>query len=191
MTTLAELTATTKWTEITAALAWLYPDERPRLEEYRRVFRELRALRPEAGAMRIAIECAPRLEPDDEPALEVIGRDGTCNRDLEEFAHWDEHARAEHGATQTTWSLSFHPWCAWLGMTIEPATLEAHSPAHVVAHCLHDMTFHGFCEASIQDAHDELFRRVAEVDAMSEEERAEKLIPFEEVMAELRKGMDD
>jgi hypothetical protein len=191
MTTLAELTATTRWPEIKAALAWLYPDERPRLDEYRRVLRELRALRPEASSMRIAIECAPRLEPDEEPALEVIGRDGTCNRDLEEFAHWDERARAEQGAEQTTWSLSLRPWREWLGMTIEPATLEAHSPAHVVAHCLYDMTFHGFCEATVQDTHQELLRRVAEVDAMSEEEKAEKLIPFEQVMAELRKGVED
>jgi hypothetical protein len=53
------------------------------------------------------------------------------------------------------------------------------------------MTFHGFCEATVQDTHQELLRRVAEVDAMSEEEKAEKLIPFEQVMAELRKGMED
>ena len=110
MTTFAELTATTSWTEIKAALAWLYPDERPRLDEYRRVLRELRALRPEAGSMRIAIEGAPRLESDEEPALEVIGRNGTCNRDLEEFAHWDERARAEHGADQTAWSLARVAW---------------------------------------------------------------------------------
>lgn len=191
MTTLAELTAATRWTEIKAALAWLYPDDRAQLDEYRRVLRELRALRPEAGSMRIAIECATRLEPDEEPALEVIGRDGTCNRDLEDFAHWDERARAEHGADQTTWSLAFHPWREWLGMTIEPATLEAHSPAHVVAHCLYEMTFYGFCEAIVQDNHQELLRRVAEVDAMSDEEKAEKLIPFEQVMAEVREVIDD
>jgi len=48
-------------------------------------------------------------------------------------------------------------------MTIEPATLAAYSPAHVVAHCLYEMTFHGFCEATIQYAHQELQRRVAEL----------------------------
>jgi hypothetical protein len=53
------------------------------------------------------------------------------------------------------------------------------------------MAFHGFCEATVEDTHEELLRRVAEVDAMSEEEKAEKLIPFEKVMAELRKRMDD
>lgn len=191
MTTLNELIATTRWTEIKAALAWLYPDERPRLADYRRVFRELRTLTPEAGSMRIAIKRAPLPEPDDKPALEVIGRDGTCNRDLEEFAHWDERARAELGAAETAWSLSFRPWCAWLGMSVEPATLAAHAPAHVVAHCLYEMTFHGFCELAIQDVHHELLRRVAEVEAMSEEEKAEKLIPYEQVMAEFGKGMDD
>lgn len=191
MTTLAELLATTKWAETKAALAWLYPEEGPRVKDYRMVLRELRTLEPEANAMRIAIERAPSLEPDDERALEVIGRDGTRNRDLEEFAHWDEHARAEHGATETTWSLAFHPWRAWLGMAIEPATLAAYTPAHLVAHCLYEMMFHGFCEATIQDARRELQRRVAELDAMSEEEKAEKLIPFEQVMAELEQGKDN
>ena len=191
MTTLAELLAATTWPEIKAALAWLYPDESRRAADYRRVVDELRKLDPAADPMRIAIERAPRLEPDDEPVLEVIGRDGTRNRDLEEFAHWDEHAKVMHGDTETKWSLAFRPWRAWLGMSIEPATLEAHAPAHVVAHCLYEMTFHGFCEATIQAAQHELQRRVEEIDAMSEEEKDQKLIPFEQVMAELRKGMDD
>lgn len=191
MTTLAELLAAANWPEIKAALAWLYPDESDRVEDYRHVFHELRKLDPEANPMRIVIERAPRLEPDDESGLEVIGCDGTRNRDLEEFAHWDEHSKAKHGDTETRWSLAFRPWRVWLGMSIEPATLEAHAPAHVVAHCLYEMTFHGFFEATIQATHHELLRRVEEIDAMSEEEKAEKLIPFEQVMAELRKGMDD
>ena len=61
----------------------------------------------------------------------------------------------------------------------------------MVAHCLYEMTFHGFCEATVQDTHQELLRRVAEVDAMSDEEKAEKLIPFEQVMAEVRELIDD
>lgn len=191
MTTLAELLATTRWTEIKAALAWLYPDEGPRLEDYRGVLRQLRTLEPEAVAMRIAIERAPGLDPDDEPALEVIGRDGTRNRDLEEFGHWDKRARAEYGTIETTWSLSFRPWREWLGMTVDPATLAAHSPAHVVAHCLYDMTFHGFSEATIQDAYGELQRRVVEIDALSEEERTEQIIPLEQVMARLGQDTDD
>ncbi|MFU8821420.1 MAG: DUF6557 family protein [Gammaproteobacteria bacterium] len=189
--TLAELIADTKWAELKAALAWLYPDESARLGHYRSVLRELRKLEPEADSMRIAIERTPGFEPDEEPAMEVIGRNGELNRELDGFTHWDERAQAEHGAAETTWSLAFRPWRAWLGMTIEPATLAAHSPAHVVAHCLYEMTFHGFCEATIQYAHQELQRRVAELDGLSAEEKAEKLIPFEQVMAELRQEMGD
>jgi hypothetical protein len=54
-------------------------------------------------------------------------------------------------------------------MTIEPETLVTYSPAHVIAHCLNDMTFHGFNEADIREFRDELDRRMAEAKKMSEE----------------------
>jgi hypothetical protein len=44
---------------------------------------------------------------------------------------------------------------------------------------------------SSHNAHQELQRRVAELDGLSAEEKAEKLIPFEQVMAELRQEMGD
>ncbi len=71
-------------------------------------------------------------------------------------------------------------------MTIEPATLAEYSPAQVIAYCLNDMTFHGFSEAENREVSEELQRRVAELDAMSEVERSEKLIPAEKVLADLK-----
>jgi hypothetical protein len=71
-------------------------------------------------------------------------------------------------------------------MTVEPAVLAEYSPAQIVAYCLNDMTFHGFSEADNREVSEELKRRVAEIDAMPEEERAEKLIPAEKVLADLK-----
>jgi hypothetical protein len=65
-------------------------------------------------------------------------------------------------------------------------TLREYSPPQAVAYCLNDMTFHGFSEVENRKFSEELRRRVSEIDAMSEEERAEKLIPAEKVFADLK-----
>jgi len=184
--TFAELIAETSWAEVKAALLWLCPDERRHLPDYRKAFWDLRRMRPEPDPMRIAIERRSIPGFDEESTPEVIGRNGTLNRELDDFTHLGRHATPEYGAEETVWSLSLQSWRSWLGMTIEPATLAEYSPAQVVAHCLSDMTFHGFSEAENGKVSKELQRRVAEIDAMSEEERAEKLIPAEKLFADLK-----
>ena len=191
--TFAELISSTSWAEVKAALVWLFPDEEGRLSDYRKVFWELRRMKPKPDPMCIAIERRPMPGLDESPVPEVIGRNGTLNRELDDFEHLGNRATPEYGAEEAVWSPSLQPWCAWLGMSIEPATLTEYSPAQVVAYCLNDMTFHGFSETEIRKVSEELQRRVAEIDAMSEEERAEKLIPAEKVFADLKAkyGIDD
>lgn len=191
--TFGELVAKIGWPEVKAALLWLFPDEEKYLSDYRRVFHELRRIKPRPDPMRIAIE--RRLNPgfDEEQATEVVGRNGTLNRELDDFKYLGQHATREYGAQETVWSLSFQSWSSWLGMTIEPATLTEYAPAQVIAHCLSDMTFHGFSELENRALKGELEKRIAEIDAMSEEERAEKLIPAEKVLSDLKEkfGIQD
>ena len=188
--TFAELIAATSWAEVKAALLWLFPDAQSQLPGYRKVFLELRRMSPEPDAMRIAIERRPIPGDDGTPGPEVIGRNGTLNRDLEDFKHLGTRATEEYGAEETIWSLSLRPRRGWLGMTVESRALQEYSPAQAIAHCLNDMTFHGFSEAENREFSEEIQRRVAEIDAMSEEERAEKLIPAEKVFAKLREKYD-
>ena len=63
-------------------------------------------------------------------------------------------------------------------------------PDDVIAHCLNDMTFHGFSEAEVREFRDELDRRVAEIDEMSEEQKARTLIPAEKVFSKLKDKFD-
>ena len=184
--TFAELIAKTTWTEVKAALLWQCPDESHHLPDYRKVFWELRRMKPEADPMRIAIERRPISDPDETPTPEVFGRNGTLNRELDDFKFMGKHATPEYGAEETVWSLSLQLWRNWLGMRIEPATLKEYSPSQVVASCLSEMTFHGFSEAENREVSEELQKRIAEVDAMSEAERAEKLIPAEKLLADLK-----
>lgn len=191
--TFAELISSTRWAEVKAALHWLFPDEQEYLPDYQRVFSALRRMKPRPSPMRIGIERRPTAGLDEEQVPEVIGRNGTFNRDRDDFQHLGTHATPEYGAEETVWGLSLESWSAWLGMPIEPATLAEYSPAQVVAYCLNEMTFHGFSEAEVRNFSEDLHRQVAEIDAMSEEDRAEKLIPAEKVFAELKAkhGIDD
>jgi hypothetical protein len=168
--TFAELITSTSWAEVKAALSWLFPGERGNLAVYRKIFHELQRIKSEASEMRIAIECRP--VAGDEPRPEVVGRNGMLNRDLDDFKHLGKQATAEYGAEEVVWSLSLRPWRSWLGMTVEPGTLATHSAAHVIAHCLDDMTFYGFSEADVREFRDELDKRMAEIEEMSEEERS-------------------
>src|SRR5699024_5304230 len=70
-------------------------------------------------------------------------------------------------------------------MRIEQGTEETYSPAQIIAFALWEMTFHGFTEAENRAVQEELQRPVAELDAMTNEERKARLIPAEQVFAEL------
>ena len=73
-------------------------------------------------------------------------------------------------------------------MGIDPATLERFTAAQIVSHCLWEMTFHGYEQTEIAARRDELSRQIAEVDAMTDEEKERKLIPFERLREEIDEG---
>lgn len=191
--TFAELISTVTWVELKAALVWLFPEEKHSLPDYKKLFRELRRMKPEPSSMRIAIEYWPMPGESEDQTPQVHGRDGSLNRDQADFRHWADSATPEYAAAETVWSLCMRPWPEWLGMSVEPEALATYSPAQAVAYCLNEMTFHGFDEADIREFNDELQRRVDEIHAMTEEEKAERLIPAEQVFAEMREklGLDD
>lgn len=188
MTTLADLLNESQWPEIRAALSWLYPRERESLDGYERTARHLRTLTPEPGAMRIAIRISEETDPEDDTRRwhEVFGMNGTLNRDQPDFKHYGHAPDSAVGMAETHWSLSMTPWEQWLGMQIDPGTLSAYPPAQLLAHCLWEMTFHGFTQEQVGDVRDELQRRIAELDAMSPEDREKNLISHEEVRERLK-----
>jgi hypothetical protein len=70
-------------------------------------------------------------------------------------------------------------------MEIEVDTLDEYLESELIAHCLYEMTFLGFTEADITAQREELQRRVDELEAMTEEEKKEKLIPMEQVIKDI------
>lgn len=46
--------------------------------------------------------------------------------------------------------LSFNEWEEWLGLEIQPETIQDYLPVDIVAHCMWEMTFMGFTQRRIR-----------------------------------------
>jgi hypothetical protein len=180
--TLSELLESATWAETKAALLWSYPDAARSLEGYRCTLGKLRALAPFESNMRIILKEAFEEGLNDQPSIEVVGRNGQLNRDQADFRHLSYSVDSEYATSETDFCLSFEPWKYWLGMRIDAGTLSRFTPPQIAAHCLWDMTFHGFEQWQVKEVMEEINRRADEVAAMSEEERKRNLIPMEEVV---------
>jgi hypothetical protein len=182
---LSHLISVADWTDVERSLVQHYPDARESLDGYRETFFHLRRLRPVATTMRICLRTTFRRALDDEPFLEVVGRNGTLNRDSEDFGYLGEAEDSIYALSEAEFALEFEPWSGWLGMEIDAETLGRYLSSEIVAHCLWEMTCFGFDEAAIDARRDELKRRVDELNAMTEEEKKERLIPMEQVLGKL------
>lgn len=122
---------------------------------------------------------------DDEPFMEVVGRNGERNRDQSDFEQIRCKVAPGWADEETDYAVSYRSWAKWLGMPIDPTTLEEMPAAEIAAHCLADMTFHGFEEADAQAVLEEIKAEVAKLDAMTPEEREKESISLEDVMKAL------
>ncbi len=175
---LADLIASVTWDDVMAPLLWSYPDIEDSIEDHRLVFLKLGKLGSVTSDMRVVVRETFREEIDDAPFAEVVRCNGTLNREQDDYIAPDP-PDDEYADTETLFSLVFRPWEEWLGMEIDPASLESYTGAQIVAHCLWEMTFHGFDQESIQRVIGDLKQRVDELSAMAEEEREACLIPFD------------
>ena len=179
---LFHLIRVTDWPDVERSLVQHYPDACELTEGYRETYFHLRHLEPVATAMRLCVRATFRPGLDEESFLEVIGRNGTLNRDLEDFKYLGKAEDSSYASSEAEFALDLEPWTEWLGMEIDADTLAKYSPSDLVAHCLWEMTFCGFDETAIDAQRTEIQRRVDELDAMTEGEKKEKLIPLDQVL---------
>lgn len=186
-----DLLANTDWNEVRSSLTANYPEEKTALEQYQSVFDSLFRLAPRKTKMRICVEEVFREEIDKEPHVEVFGKDGTLNKYLPDFHHFEDAAGTEFANSETSFALEMVPWEEWLDMELDAATLEAYSGSDIVAHCLWEMTFSGFDQETIKEQRDEIECRARDLARMTEEERRQKLIPWEQVRKKLDGLIDE
>jgi hypothetical protein len=182
---LSQLIGTSEWADVERSLRRHYPDAQESLEGYGDTFLLLRRLTPATSSMRLSIRTTFRPGLDDEPFPEVVGKNGTLNRDQEDFKHLGKAADSTYALSAAEFGLELESWNEWLGMEIEVDTLDEYLESEIIAHCLYEMTFFGFTEAEISAQREELQRRIDELDAMTEEEKKEKLIPIEQVIKDI------
>lgn len=186
---LAKLIASVEWAEVKEELLLSYPDAKRSVEGYQLAFSTLQKLDANEADMRLIVRETFQEEFDESPYTEVTGRNGTLNKELGDFKYLEESVDSEYANAETEYALSLTPWEQWLGMELDKESLNNYTAPQIVVHCLREMTFHGFKQSQIQEERDELQRRIDELDAMTEEEKKEHLIPWEEVKKELEKKL--
>lgn len=187
---LAEAIEKVSWAEMKACLLWNYADAEKSMAGHEMVFRNLGKLKPTSTTMRIVIRKTFREGLDEEPFTEVVGKDGTLNKELEDFKYLNKSDDSEYANSEVEYALDFQPWEEWLGMEVDSATYQKYAYPEILAHCLWEMTFMGFDQHAIREEKQELERQVAELKNMTEEERKQKLIPLQEMKNRLENRKD-
>ena len=182
---LKELILTTNWRDVKSSLLRTYPHSKRSIGKFQNVFDTLLSLNPRVTKMRLFVEEDLSQGEDEGPGVDVFGKDGTLNKDLADFRYFRETAGEDFANSETSFALELVPWEKWLGMEIDPSTLQAYASPDIIAFCLWEMTFFGFDQATIQKEKQEIDRRVIELENMSEEEKKKKFIPGEKVLEEL------
>ena len=149
--TLKELTDSISEADVIQALVATYDVDEKELEGYRTLLRSLKGRTKVSGNHVLMIE-------------HVSTEDG------EEY----EDVYGTVPGESQTYSLTLCPRDEWLGMQVAPAVLERYSKAGIVAHCLWEMTFHGFTDEQV-----DAFRHSLEKDI---EEEAIEILDIDEML---------
>jgi len=134
-----------KWDDVYSTFIQLYPDQEKNIEGYKRVFEELRTLKPVETKMCIVIEDVFD-EYDKEYYAHVSGKDGTLNKKSDPERFKDD----EVGNQEVLYAIEFTDWAEWLAMEIEQESLSKYSELDIIGHCLWEMTFYGFTQEKIK-----------------------------------------
>ena len=154
------------WLSIQMVLLQLYPDEQEFIEEYEKVFNELRIMQPLSGNMTIDVS----LVNDDYDNTQYVDVSGYYTNPSERT---DEYSNSL--------AIEFVPWSEWLGMEIDKNSLENFTEFEIIAHCLHEMTYAGFEQVEIQAQMDDIKQTKVDYENLTPEEKAKRTFTFEEL----------
>lgn len=144
-----------QWSDIKKCLLKIYPDTSESLIGYKSVYKTLNELYPDQTNFRICIEEVFDEDFDDEPYHSVFVKDGTLNKELDDFKFYNKDSDSEFANSEVHYGIGLTEWSVWLGMDIDNLTLNKYSKIEIVAHCLWEITFYGFKQDSIKLERDE------------------------------------
>lgn len=160
-----EIINKTNWDDVRSILyEYYYKDSEDYsvLYEYERIFNELKILKEEdCDNMRLYVEKYKGF--NDEDSIEVIGRNGTLNKDSEDFKFFKDNVDEKFANSEITYAIEMIKWEKWLDMKVPFEVFSNFSMPEIVAHSLFEMTFMGFSQDQIQGQLNELTKRVEEI----------------------------
>jgi len=165
------LIKTNSWISVETIFLTLFPDEINNIVEYEKIFNELKILEPIEKNISIVLNNIV----DDFDNEEYVNVTGYYTNKIKESEFTDSLA------------LEFTLWNEWLGMEIDQKTLSEFTEFEIICHCLFEMTFIGFDQSEIEEELERINGIMENVKNMSDEEKNEKLIPFEKVKERLLK----
>ncbi|MDD2740190.1 MAG: hypothetical protein PHR94_14780 [Methylomonas lenta] len=126
MITLKDCLLQTKWTDVNTALVRWYPEHSQLMSSFHEAFEELMRTEPTVSTIRFVIG---RYAPNSVLPFYVVGFKGDCPKGI---------------------GLKFLAWHQWLGAKIDASLHDNFSNAEIVAICLQDMAWAGFCSDEVQ-----------------------------------------
>lgn len=178
----------TQWSDIENCLLKIYPDTSESLIGFESVYITLNKLSPAETNFRICIEEVFDEDFDEEPYHSVFAKDGTLNKESDDFKFYNKDSDSEFANSEIHYGIGLTEWSEWLGMDIDILTLNRYSNIEIVTHCLWEMTLYGFEQENIKNESNRLQKISNEIKNMTEEERKEKLIPWEKIKEDLETG---
>lgn len=138
------------WSGVKYRLLEAYPDESDSIDTYADVYELLIGLAPVETAMRLRVH--EKVGDDGRVWSDVSGLDGTRWKDQDENMRMTGLA----GEEEVPWAIEFRPWEEWLGMEVDPETLQQLDEVDILVHCLWEMTFCGFEQETIQAEYEQI-----------------------------------
>jgi hypothetical protein len=162
----SEIIKSNSWLSVELIFLQLYPNEKDNIIGYEKVFNSIKILSPQKSDITILLSHVL----DDFDKLEYIDVSGYKKNAITSINNFTDSL-----------ALDFTPWEQWLGMDIDDDSLNNFSELEIICHCLYEMTFFSFDQKEIKNELTRINDLVDEIDNMTEEEKKEKLIPFDEL----------
>ncbi len=166
MVSLFDLIKTNAWLSLKLTLQKLYPDQEEYLDDYEKMFQQLKEMQPKASNVTIEVEWV---------------HDSYDNTDYVNISGYYTDPADRIDPYTNSLAIEFTPWDEWLGMPIDKKTLKTFNELEILAYCLDEMSFAGFDQEEIQSQFDHIKSIKEEYDSLSPEEKKSKTFTLDEL----------
>lgn len=172
--TLSEIIKSNAWLSVKLTLERLFPDQHELLDDYEKVFYELRTMQPAESNVTIDVHWVHD-DYDDTDYVDVSGYYTNPADRTDEYSN--------------SLAIEFTTWQEWLGMPVDQKSLKEFSELELIAYCLDELTYAGFEQDEIQAEMNRIKKIADDFNKLSPEKKAKNTYTWEEVKKKF--GIED